>query len=188
MSGGNVNDASLRDRVVLITGGSRGLGREMALALGEAGARLCITGRDRTNALLETEKDLKSIVGSRSVLALPADVADPKATEMVKTACLDRFGRIDVLVNNAGRGMRLISETYNTRPAKFWTAEPSAWQHMIKTNINNPFLITKTIIPKILQTNFNKIINISTSNQTIIQTNYSPYGPSKAFLKTTNHT
>ena len=178
-----MTDASLNGRVCLITGGSRGLGREMALALAEAGARLCITGANATPELEQTARDLAALTGTDNVLALPADVTDPQAARATVGACVARFGRLDVLVNNAGRGMRLISETFNTVPTKFWEADADAWRRIVDTNVNGPFLMAQAAVPGMLAQGFGKIVNVSTSDQTMVRRGYAPYGPSKAFLE-----
>ena len=169
---------SLKDRVVLITGGSRGLGREMALALAEAGAHVAITGSTASDALSKTRDDL-----GPSARALVADVTDPAAGQKAAENTLQAFGRIDVLINNAGLGMRAISETFNTTPTKFWEADPAAWSRIVDTNVNGPFLMTRAVIPAMLQQGFGKILNISTSDITMIRTGYAPYGPTKSFLE-----
>jgi NAD(P)-dependent dehydrogenase (short-subunit alcohol dehydrogenase family) len=174
---------ALSGRVVLITGGARGLGREMALALAHQGARLCITGSAASDVFDATIAALSQIAGEENFLACVSDVADPVAVDDLVARCLDKFGRIDVLVNNAGRGMRLISETFNTVPTKFWQADAAGWSQIVDTNINGPFLLTRAIIPQMLTQKFGKIINISTSAQTMIRKGYSPYGPTKAFLE-----
>ena len=63
------------------------------------------------------------------------------------------MGKIDVLVNNAGLGMRRISETFNTVPTKFWEAEVNAWQDIINTNINGPFYLTRSVVPCMIEQN-----------------------------------
>ncbi len=177
------SDGSLEGRVVLITGGSRGLGREMALALAEAGARLCITGASETSELAKTASDLEARTGASNVLALIADVTDKDAADRVVTRCIEQFGRIEVLVNNAGRGMRLISETFNTEPTKFWEADAEAWRRIVDVKVHGPFLMARAVIPWMLRQKFGKIVNISTSDQTMVRRGYAPYGPSKAFLE-----
>lgn len=169
---------SLTDRVVLITGGSRGLGREMALALHEAGARVAITGSAPSDALDQTCADL-----GQTGLALVADVTDAAACAKAVSDTVAAFGRIDVLINNAGLGMRAISETFNTVPTKFWEADAAAWSRIVDTNINGPFLMAQAAVPQMVQQGFGKIINISTSDITMIRTGYAPYGPTKAFLE-----
>ncbi len=171
--------SSLDGRVVIITGGSRGLGKEMALELSEAGARLVITGSAGSAALDETA----ALMPADRTLALAADVADPQAAESVAAATIARFGRIDVLVNNAGRGMRLVSETFNTKPTKFWEADPQSWKAIMDINVNGAFNMARAVAPTMIANGFGKIINVSTSDQTMVRRGYSPYGPSKAALE-----
>ena len=90
---------SLRGRVAIVTGGSRGLGKEMAAALGEAGARLAITAR-REQWLRSAEVELTA--AGYECLALPCDVTDPAQAQALVAQTLERYGRVDVLVNNAG--------------------------------------------------------------------------------------
>lgn len=168
----------LRGRVALITGGSRGLGREMALALAEAGARVAITGAGKSDALETTGAAL-----GPDGLALVGDVTDPQAAEDAVSETVARFGRLDVLINNAGLGMRGISETFNTVPTQFWEADPDAWDAIVQANVNGPFHMARAAAPIMLGQKFGKIINISTSDQTMVRAGYAPYGPSKAFLE-----
>ena len=77
--------------------------------------------------------------GDRAI-CLEANAIDPKSTSNVVNMTMQKWGKIDVLVNNAGLGMRRISDTFNTVPTKFWEAEVDAWQDIINTNINGPFL------------------------------------------------
>ncbi|WAP71319.1 SDR family NAD(P)-dependent oxidoreductase [Jiella pelagia] len=117
------------------------------------------------------------------VLALAADVADPEAAQNVVAEAISRFGRVDVLVNNAGRGMRMISETFNTQPTRFWEVSPKAWKTIIDINVNGAFNMASAVVPGMLERGFGKIVNVSTSDQTMVRRGYSPYGPSKAALE-----
>ncbi|MEM7546612.1 MAG: SDR family oxidoreductase [Pseudomonadota bacterium] len=175
-----MTDGSLKGRVVLITGGSRGLGREMALALAEAGAHIAITGAAPSDALEDTRAEIERLT---AVLSIPANVADPIASASAVAKTVERFGRLDVLINNAGLGMRLISETFNTVPTKFWEADTDAWSRIVDTNVNGPFLTARAAVPQMLGQGFGKVINISTSDITMVRNGYSPYGPAKAFLE-----
>lgn len=173
-----MNHPSLKGRVVLITGGSRGLGREMALAFAAEGAKLVVTGAKPSAALSATCRDLGS-----DAVGVVADVTSPDAANRAVDTAVQTFGRLDVLINNAGLGMRLVSETFNTTPTKFWETKPDAWNNIVDANVKGPFHMARAAVPQMLAQGFGKIINISTSDQTMVRTGYAPYGPSKAFLE-----
>lgn len=183
MSGGAIYP-SLPGRVVLVTGGTRGLGLEMALELAEAGCYVAITGSRASPALNEARAALEAASGgSDKVLALVADAADYESCQKAVAETIATFGRIDVLINNAGIGMRLISETFNTEPVKFWQIEPQHWAAIIATNVNGAFNMARAAVPHMIAQGFGKVINISTSDQTMVRKGYAPYGPSKAALE-----
>lgn len=150
----------------------------MARALAEAGAKVAITGATKSLALEETHKLL-----GPDAIALAADVTNPHAASQAVTDTVAAFGRLDVLINNAGLGMRLISETFNTEPTQFWEAPPTAWARIVDANVNGPFHMARAVVPQMLSQGFGKIINISTSDQTMVRQGYAPYGPTKAFLE-----
>ncbi|MEM9105202.1 MAG: SDR family oxidoreductase [Pseudomonadota bacterium] len=173
----------LNNRTVLITGGARGLGRSMALALASAGARVAVTGSTDSDALRRTATDLRELAGAERCLAFVSDVTDDLEAVASVERCIDSFGQLDVLVNNAGRGLRLISETFNTEPTRFWEADREAWETIVNVNINGTFAMAKAAVPHMLERGFGKIINVSTSDITMVRRGYSPYGPSKAFVE-----
>ncbi|HHX88715.1 MAG TPA: SDR family oxidoreductase [Paracoccus sp.] len=174
---------SLQDRVVIITGGGRGLGREMALELASAGARVVITGAQAGEELRATLAELEAQSGPGRMLAIQADVRDPQDCARIVRGAEAAFGRVDVVINNAGRGMRLVSETFNTEPTKFWQTDPEIWREIIDINLNGAFNMAAAVTPGMIGRGFGKIINISTSDQTMVRRGYAPYGPSKAALE-----
>ncbi|PHR17551.1 MAG: short-chain dehydrogenase [Hoeflea sp.] len=173
---------SLAGRTIMVTGGSRGLGREMVLALAEAGASLAVVGSRPGPALDATVAEANSL-GSGKAIALTADVADYAQCEAAGAAAAEAFGHVDVLINNAGLGMRRVSETFNTEPTRFWETDPTAWKDIIDTNINGAFNMARALVPGMVARGFGKVINISTSDQTMVRRGYAPYGPSKAALE-----
>jgi 3-oxoacyl-[acyl-carrier protein] reductase len=174
---------SLEGRVVLITGGSRGLGREMAIALAQQGARLAVTGSRPSEALDQSVADLKALAGEDQVIGLVADVRDYDACRQAVADTLARFGALDAVVNNAAFGMRLISETYNAVPTKFWEADPAAWRAIVDANVTGVFHMARAAVPEMVARGFGKLINVSTSSQTMNRQGYTPYGPSKAAIE-----
>jgi NAD(P)-dependent dehydrogenase (short-subunit alcohol dehydrogenase family) len=173
---------SLAGRTVMVTGGSRGLGREMVLALVSAGAAVAVCGSRPGAALDETVSEANRL-GAGKAMAVTADVADYGQCEAAVASAIEALGQIDVLVNNAGLGMRRISEKFNTEPTRFWETDPAAWKDIIDTNINGAFNMARALVPSMVARGFGKVINISTSDQTMVRRGYAPYGPSKAALE-----
>ena len=127
------SDKSLKGRSVIITGGNRGLGREMAICLAKAGAKLCITASKEGKVYQQTSKELIGILGKDNFFSRVVDVSDTEGMARLTEDCIKKFSKIDVLINNAGRGMRLISETFNTVPTKFWEGDRRTWSTIIDT-------------------------------------------------------
>jgi 3-oxoacyl-[acyl-carrier protein] reductase len=90
---------------------------------------------------------------------------------------------LDILINNAGRGMKYISEAFMTEPTRFWEADPKAWRMVIDTNVNGPFLMARAAVPPMLRNRWGRIVNISMNRDTMRRAGFSPYGPSKAAVE-----
>ena len=174
--------SSLEGRVIIVTGGGQGLGREMALALVEQGANVTITSVSDHDSRSQTEQEAGAI-GRGQILALQADVAVWQDCQNVVAQTIEKFGAVHGLINNAGRGMRLISETFNTVPTKFWEADIEAWRTIMDVNVNGTFLMSKAVMPHLIDQGFGRILNISTSDITMVRGGYSPYGPSKTAIE-----
>lgn len=142
----------LHGRRALITGGSRGLGLEMARALGEAGAELVIAGSDEAH--LEQARAELSTQG-HSVHVFQADLSQPAQAEALCASVLARFPEIDILVNNVG-GRRI-----NT-PTEELAIED--WQRILDLNLTNAFVCTKMIGAPMLKRRQGRIINIASIN------------------------
>src|SRR5436309_1452161 len=102
-SEGEMAERRLADRVAIVTGAGSGMGRAIALALAEEGARVVLAGRNADN-LAETARAVEAIGGPAVVR--PTDVTEPAQCQALAQAALDRWGRIDLLVNNAGTNTR----------------------------------------------------------------------------------
>ena len=172
----------LTGKTAIVTGGGRGLGRAMTLALAEAGANV--------GAVMHIADDVGPLEAASADLAgkvrpILADIRDPEQCARAVAETTGTFGGPHVLVNNAGVGMLLISETYNTVPSKFWDATPDAWQQIIDTNFVGAFQMAREAVAPMLEQGWGRIINVTTSLTTMQRRGYSPYGPSKAALEAT---
>lgn len=170
---------SLEGKVAIVTGGGRGLGRSMVLALARAGARVVATAaRERQ----EIERVAAEAGGGR-VLPLVADVAREADCRRAVETALQQFGGLHVVVNNAGRGMKYVSETFMSQPTRFWEVEPDTWRLVIDTNVNGPFLMARAAAPHLIAQKWGRIVNVSMGHETMRRPGFSPYGPSKAALE-----
>jgi 3-oxoacyl-[acyl-carrier protein] reductase len=170
---------SIKDKVVVITGGGRGLGRAMALGLAQAGAKVAITAAREGAELQQTAADCVAIGGEDCVLALQADVTKVDDCERVMQEAKDKWDHLHVVVNNAGRGMTYVDDNFvKSRPA-FWSIPTETWDMMIDTNINGVFNMAKAAVPYMQAEGWGRIINVSTSLITMQRRGYAPYGTSK---------
>ncbi|PKV93962.1 3-oxoacyl-[acyl-carrier protein] reductase [Amycolatopsis echigonensis] len=120
---------------VLLTGGTRGIGRSIALCLAQAGADVVVCYRTPGDQVQELEKALKETGGDHHLVQ--ADVSDPAQVAMLAEECATRFGRLDGVVNNAGA----ISHI------PFSELELREWQRIVDTNLTGPFLVTQKTLP-----------------------------------------
>ena len=170
-------------RHIIVTGGGRGLGWEMAEALVGAGHRVLITGAREPAELEAAAARLNALTAEPCALSMVADVANWDDCQAVAQRCVATWGRIDGLVNNAGRGMLEISDDFVRRPPLFWQADPRGFRNIIEANVTGAFLMARACVPTMVTQGFGRVVNISTSRPTMVRVGYSPYGPSKAALE-----
>jgi len=175
-------DREIRGKIAIVTGGGRGLGRAIALGLAQAGARLVITAARNPSELQAVAEDAARL-GARDVIPMTADVATEADCQRVVDDTVSLFGGLHILVNNAGRGMRFVSESFIEKPTRFWQADSTVWKMIIDTNVNGPFLMAKAAAPHLIRRGWGRIINISMNFETMRRRGFSPYGPSKAALE-----
>src|SRR5437763_3754003 len=142
--------ARLAGRTAVVTGGAKGIGRHYSLALAAQGARVMIAdiadGED-------VARDIAAKHGANSVASTVADVSDESAVKMLVAATMDRFGKIDVLVNNAA----LFAPLQET---KCTAIDAELWDKVMAVNLRGPFLMVKHVAPHMQAQGYGKIINI----------------------------
>lgn len=165
---------SLNGTRALVTGATSGLGRAMASALTSAGAQVAVAARSRARA------DAVARELGPAAAAFELDVRNEASVE----ACLDEVdawvGGVDILINNAGIGMRTVNPRFLTDPQPFWEVSPSGFRDVIETKITGVFLVTRAIAPRMLEAGAGRIVNISMNTQTMTRQGFVPYGPAGA--------
>lgn len=138
-----------RDKVALVTGGSRGIGRHIALKLAESGMKVAVNYRGNLERAQETEQLIRDM--GAECLLIPSDVSDiPKARSLIDTV-LEHWGRLDVLVNNAG----IAKDTLLLR------MKDEDWTDVIQTDLTGVFACTRAAIKPMMKQRFGRIVNIA---------------------------
>lgn len=157
---------------VLVTGGTSGLGLAMASALARAGAMVALTGRSGQRAS-SVAAELPGAVG------VELDVRDESSVASAVEQAWSRLGGIDMLVNNAGIGMRMVNPRFMTHAQGFWEVPVGAFRGVIETNLTGYFLVGREVTPRMLAAGSGRIVNISVSDSTMYRAGFVPYGPSR---------
>lgn len=142
-------DLGIRNKVALVTASSRGLGRAVAEELATEGASLLLCARN-TASLESTAADIRKTTGAK-VVCVTADVSDPAAIELVWKKASEEFGRVDILVTNAG----------GPPPGPFESHPPSAWSDALKLNFESVVNMTRAVLPGMKERRWGRIINIT---------------------------
>lgn len=138
----------LKDKVAVVTGGNRGIGKAIALKLAQEGASVVICGTNE--ATIQTAVSEVQALGRES-LGLKVDVSKPAEVEGFAKAVLDKFGKLDILVNNAGI----------TRDNLLLRMSEQEWDDVIDTNLKSTFLMTKVFVKPMMKARQGRIINIT---------------------------
>ena len=166
----------LDGKIAIVTGGGRGLGKAIAEAYADNGAMVIVTAAANKNEIEQTASKING-------MAIVADITKSYDINNLVDTVIKKFGRIDILVNNAARGMLFVNEDFMTESKPFWEANPENWQMVINTNVNGTYLMTRAVVPHMLKQKFGRIINVSINLGTMNRKGFSPYGPSKAALE-----
>jgi NAD(P)-dependent dehydrogenase (short-subunit alcohol dehydrogenase family) len=159
---------------VLVTGGTSGLGRAMALALAQAGAWVAVTSRYRERAQA-TAAELGA-----GAAGVELDVRDASSVAAAVDGAYGMFGGLDVLVSNAGIGMRTVNPRFMTEPQPFWEVPLAGFRDVLETKATGTFLVARAVVPRMLSAGGGRVVTISMSEQTMTRRGFVPYGPSGA--------
>ena len=175
----------LEGKVAIVTGGGRGLGRAMVLALVEAGARVVAVDLIAEN-LERVESDAAALSEGGALAGVAADIRKTEDCRRAIDAAIRRFGSLDILVNNAGL---LPSYAWPGRflegnpPPKFWTLDDSVVQNVIDTNFVAADRMARYAAPHMIAKGWGRIVSVTTRLSTMNRSGGSPYGASKAALE-----
>jgi 3-oxoacyl-[acyl-carrier protein] reductase len=160
----------LSGKSAVVTGGSRGIGRAIALRLATQGADVAFSYRGNASAAEETAAAIQAL--GRRALPVQADVTDPEAADALVKAALEAFGKVDILVNNAGI----------TRDDLIMRMSIEAWRDVLETNLFGAFYAIKAVTRPMLKARAGRIINITSVSGQAGQTGQANYSAAKAGL------
>lgn len=164
----------MKNKVCLITGASRGLGKALALEFGRRGAKVVINSRSASaDELAETERELRDL--GAEVLSVVADVSSRPDVERLAGEALARFGEVDVLVNNAS--------ALGPTPMPYLIDYPiDDFEKVFRTNVDGPFMLTRALVGQMIARKSGSIINVSSDAGVVGYASWGGYGVSKAAL------
>ncbi|MGH9158748.1 MAG: SDR family NAD(P)-dependent oxidoreductase [Vicinamibacteraceae bacterium] len=163
-------ELQLTDRVAVITGGSRGIGRSISELLAERGAAVGILFRERVDAAREVIAAIEAHGGR--ALAVQCDVGDEAAVNDAFAQVVGEFGPVDILVNNAGIN----------HDVRFLLMDRAAWEEVLRVNLDGAYYCTRAVIRGMLQRQRGRIVNITSPSATLPLPGQANYGASKAGL------
>jgi NAD(P)-dependent dehydrogenase (short-subunit alcohol dehydrogenase family) len=164
-----MSDRKLAGKTAVITGASKGLGKAMAVALARAGATVALVSRDQ--ALLKACADELKDSGGKAEM-FQADVTDESQVARVEKAISDAFGKVQILINNAGMNLR-------KQLTDFTLAE---WRQVVDTNLTSAFLMSRAFVPKMKGQGYGRIINMTSIMSHVAIGGRTAYCSSKAGL------
>ena len=170
-------------KAVLLTGAAGGLGAAMAEALAGDGHRLALVDRDEERLQALTDR-LWQQYGEGVLLPLALDLADEEACAEAVGRATEHFGRLDMLVNNAGIGMSTLRPDYHLRPlAALSEVSVEDWRRFVAVHATAPFAFMRAAAPFMQERGWGRIVNVTTSLSTMLRPQFFPYGASKAALE-----
>ncbi len=174
--------SSLENKVCLVTGGANGLGAASAQGLARAGACVVLCDRDPAG-LQATAAQIATHVSADRVRTVVVDVTLERDVEAAVQFAVHAFGRVDVLLNNAGTGAQIVRPDFISASLKSWDVTVAQWRRIIEVNTIAPFAFARALIPGMVARGWGRIINVSTTWETMLRPGFASYGPSKAALE-----
>lgn len=184
-TGGAVDLADVAGVRIFITGGTSGLGLGMVRALVAGGASVVFTGRDAERARRVAEREAAG--GPGTVTGVGMDVREEASVAEGVAAARAALGGIDVLVNNAGIGMRTVNPRFLTEPRPFYDVTPAGFADLIATNVTGYFLVARAVVPEMVAAGRGTVVNVSINEETMRRRGFVPYGPSRAATDAMSH-
>ena len=163
-------------RVAVVTGAAGGIGRAMVRGLLAADMRVAGVDRDR-DPLEAVAANAREQGKADDLLTIQTDLTNDSAVEEITKATRDRFGRIDVLVNNAGIGPGAIRPDSWQRPLKFSEITPDQWRRFVAVHTTAPLALTNAVVPEMMREGWGRIVNVTTSLGTMLNAGSPTYGP-----------
>jgi NAD(P)-dependent dehydrogenase (short-subunit alcohol dehydrogenase family) len=172
--------AKTEARVAVVTGGTRGMGRVMVQALLEKGLVVAAVAKQEGGA-----EELTRAVGDHAgkLYVIAMDLTAEGAADRIVSEVLGKYGRLDVLVNNAGIGSATIRKDSWQNPVPFWKVSGQQWRDFFAINTNVQFDLARAAVPAMIDRKWGRIINVTTSLYSMISSGRMPYGPSKAAME-----
>ncbi|WP_067620944.1 SDR family NAD(P)-dependent oxidoreductase [Alicyclobacillus acidiphilus] len=172
-----MTEIQLKGTKALVTGASSGLGLAMAEALLDRGASVVLTSRSKSKLQPIVQRYRAS---GLDAYGLALDVRDIDSIDATVQWVKREWGKLDVLVNNAGIGMRTVNPKFMFEPQPFFEVSPEGFRDVIDTNLTGYFLVSRAFTPLFVEQKSGKIINISINRETMVRKGFVPYGPSRA--------
>lgn len=165
---------SLAGKTAIVTGAGRGLGKAMAQGLIDAGANV---------ALVELDQDVLAQAAAEignGCIAAAGDVSNPDDAKRIVEDTITAFGGLHILVNNAGLGPERFRDTDRSNAKMIWEINLADWRLYLDVNTTGHFVMTQAVMPHLLAQDWGRIVNVTTSLDTMTNYTNGAYGPSKA--------
>ena len=159
----------LENKVAVITGASRGLGKAMALALASQGALIALVARD-TEALTSVAAEIRALGATAEIFT--ADVTDEASVAALEKAIIERFGKVQILINNAGMNLRKKIHEFSLEE----------WMRVTNTNLTSVFLMCRAFVPHMKGQGYGRIVNMTSIMAHVSLPERTAYSSTKAAL------